>query len=95
MKPYNLPRPSGNLQTAIDGSLHVLEQADKAGITKIVTTSSVVTYSLPKGPFTPECMCQQSHRFTIQNLFLRKGANKSNLPFFSVLTAHQGRSLRL
>ncbi|THU76584.1 NAD(P)-binding protein [Dendrothele bispora CBS 962.96] len=41
-------------RSAIDGSLHVLKQADKAGITKIVTTSSVVTYPLPGGPFTPE-----------------------------------------
>ncbi|KAK7452782.1 hypothetical protein VKT23_012185 [Stygiomarasmius scandens] len=41
-------------RTAIDGSLHILEEADKVGITKVVTTSSVVTYNLPEGPFTPD-----------------------------------------
>ncbi|KAF5372591.1 hypothetical protein D9758_005160 [Tetrapyrgos nigripes] len=41
-------------RSAIDGSIHVLKEAEKAGITKIVTTSSIVSFNLPVGPYAPD-----------------------------------------
>ncbi|KAF5365213.1 hypothetical protein D9758_005447 [Tetrapyrgos nigripes] len=41
-------------RSAIDGSIHVLREAEKAGITKIVTTSSIVSFNLPVGPYAAD-----------------------------------------
>ncbi|KAF5360288.1 hypothetical protein D9758_009142 [Tetrapyrgos nigripes] len=39
---------------AVDGLLHVLEEAERAGIKKIVTTSSVSSFNYPVGPYGPD-----------------------------------------
>ncbi|KAF5365336.1 hypothetical protein D9758_005495 [Tetrapyrgos nigripes] len=41
-------------RSAVDGSLHVLEEAERAGIKKIVTTSSVSSFNYPVGPYGPD-----------------------------------------
>ncbi|KAF5365220.1 hypothetical protein D9758_005448 [Tetrapyrgos nigripes] len=41
-------------RSAIEGSLHVLNEAEKVGITQIVTTSSITSFNFPVGPFAPD-----------------------------------------
>ncbi|KAF5365333.1 hypothetical protein D9758_005496 [Tetrapyrgos nigripes] len=41
-------------QSAVDGSLHVLQEAEKAGIKKIVTTSSISSFNFLVGPYGPD-----------------------------------------
>ncbi|THU99566.1 NAD(P)-binding protein [Dendrothele bispora CBS 962.96] len=41
------------LKSALNGTVHVLESAHRAGIHKIVITSSIITFPLP-GPFTDD-----------------------------------------
>ncbi|THU99565.1 NAD(P)-binding protein [Dendrothele bispora CBS 962.96] len=42
------------LKSALKGTLHVLESAHRAGIHKIVMTSSIISFPLPAGPYTDD-----------------------------------------
>ncbi|KAG7448894.1 NAD(P)-binding protein, partial [Guyanagaster necrorhizus] len=43
--------PETALRISIDGSLHIIREAVKANVPRVVTTSSVVSYPTPVGPF--------------------------------------------
>jgi nucleoside-diphosphate-sugar epimerase len=44
-------------QAAVEGTLNVVVQAEKAGVKRVVVTSSIVTVMNPKGSFTDQGMC--------------------------------------
>ncbi|KAJ7053064.1 hypothetical protein C8F01DRAFT_1261240 [Mycena amicta] len=45
-------RPEDQIQAAIDGTLNIVVQAEKAGVKKIVVTSSIATARTPAGTFS-------------------------------------------
>lgn len=52
--PRRVPNAEEQLKGAVDGVLNVVQQAEKAGITRIVVTSTLLTAATPKMTFTDQ-----------------------------------------